>query len=184
MTEVTELMARVRSGDREAFDELCATLYDELHALAFVQRSRWEGDLTMGATAIAHEAYLKLASAVGSDWRDRAHFLAVAALAMRQVLLNYAQKRRARKRGGATPDLRLDEVNPAAPEIADEVLALDDALERLERISPRRTRVVEYRFFVGLQTREIAEVLGISSSTVEREWALASAWLRAELEEV
>ncbi len=183
MTEVTELMVRVRSGDREAFDELCSTLYDELHAIAYQQRRRWEGDLTMGATAIAHEAYLKLASAVGSDWRDRAHFLAVAALAMRQVLLNYAQKRSAQKRGGPGSNLRLDDVNPVAPEIADEVVALDEALQRLEEISPRRTRVVEYRFFVGLPAREIAEVLGVSPRTVERDWAMASAWLKAELEE-
>jgi RNA polymerase sigma factor (TIGR02999 family) len=182
-TEITGLLAAVRDGDRSAFDQLCERLYQELHDLARVQRSRWSGDLTMSSTALVHEAYLKLAGTDGADWQDRNHFLAVASRAMRQVLVNYAERRRAQRRGGDTVMVSLEQANPVAEDAADEVLALHEALAELEKVDERKSRIVECRFFAGLRVRETAEVLGVSVTTVEREWAVASAWLRRAMGE-
>ena len=180
-TAVGTLLLGVRQGSGESFNELCDLLYDELHRLARQHRRCWDRDFTLETTALVHEAYLKLADASSTDWKDRAHFFAVASRAMRQILVNYAERRCALKRGGGAPHLSLDEVNPVSPGAADEILALHEALERLGEYSARQARVVECRFFSGLRLRETAEVLGVSVSTVERDWTAASAWLREEM---
>ena len=180
-TGVADLLVGVRRGQTASFNELCDLLYEELRCIASRHRRRWDGDFTLETTALVHEAYLKLADASSFDWRDRAHFFAVASRAMRQILVNYAERRRAQKRGGGAPHLSLDEVNPVSPGAVEEILTLHEALERLAEYSERQARVVEYRFFSGLQLRETAEVLGVSMSTVERDWAAASAWLHEEI---
>lgn len=185
--EILGLLGRVREGDDRAFDTLVQILYRDLRGLARVQRRRWTGDYTMNTTALVHEAYLKLVGQESPDWRDRAHFLAVAATAMRQVLVNYAERRRAEKRGGGAPVVGIDAVevgepfNPVAEGVAEEVIALHRALERLAERSERQSRVVECRFFAGLSIRDTAAALGVSPATVKRDWAVASAWLHREL---
>ena len=187
---VSGLLARVRDGSRSAFDELVSLVYDELHELAKAQRRHWRGDHTLDTTALLHEAYLKVAAADSPDWQDRSHFYSVAARAMRQVLIDYARARAAGKRGGdrarvSFDELRLgaaDDAARRAVEAPDEILlALDDALTRLERCDARQARIVECRFFAGMTIRETATVVGLSTATVERDWAMARAWLFNEL---
>lgn len=178
---VADLLAGARASDKGALEELFELVYEELHALAHAQRRRWSGNYTLNTTALVHEAYLKLAGSTARSWKDRAHFLAVAARAMRQILVNYAERQSAAKRGGEAVVLPLEAAQPASPATAEEILALDEALGRLESRSRRQARVVECRFFTGLDVTETAEVLGVSAATVKRDWALASAWLYQEL---
>ncbi|MDH3734707.1 MAG: ECF-type sigma factor [Gemmatimonadota bacterium] len=183
--DITALLHAVREGDREALDRLFRLVYDELRTIAHAQRRRWTGDETMGTTAIVHEAYLKLAGVNHLEADDRSHFFTLASRAMRQILLNYARDRKAKKRGGGRVEVSLDtppligDLDEAA---ADRLIALDRALEELEGISGRPVRVVECRFFAGLTVAETAEALGISAATVKRDWAHASTWLRRRLE--
>jgi RNA polymerase sigma factor (TIGR02999 family) len=179
--QVTLLLRAVAAGDRQALDRLFDAVYGELKRLAHVQRRKWSGDYTLNTTALVHEAYLKLVRQDEVSWADRGHFYAVASRAMRQILVSYAERRCAAKRGGGADPLPLDEVNPVSPEAAGEILALDEALQRLASLEERQGRVVECRFFAGLPVRETAEVLGLSPATVKRDWALASAWLRREI---
>jgi RNA polymerase sigma factor (TIGR02999 family) len=179
--EITRLLAIVREGDSAALDELFSLVYEELRALSHAQRARWGGDYTLHTTALVHEAYVKMVGQQARNWQDRAHFLGVASRAMRQILVNYAERRCAQKRGGDVETIPLEDANPVGPEVAEELLALNHALDRLAQIDERRHRVVEYRFFAGLTIDETAELLGISSATVSRDWTLASAWLRREL---
>ena len=180
--DVTQRLRLAREGDRAALNEVFDLVYDELLRLAQGQRRRWSGDRTLDTTALVHEAYLKLVNQESPDWNDRGHFLAVAARAMRHLLVNYAQRRRAAKRGGDRQPVSLDEFNPVAEEVADEILALHENLERLEAVSPRQVSVVESRFYLGLSILETAEALSISPATVKRDWQLASAWLRREIQ--
>ncbi len=150
--------------------------------MAAAQRRRWVGDNTLNTTALIHEAYLKLSGGKEPNWRDRGHFLAVAATAMRHVLVNYAERRRAAKRGGGVPTVDLEHVNPVAPEVADEVIALHESLEKLARVNERQAKTVELRFFAGLSVEETAQTLGVSTATGKRDWSLASAWLHREIE--
>jgi len=175
------LLQRSGAGDREAFDALFSALYAELHVLAGQQRARWDGSYTLGATALVHEAYLKLVDQTRAQWNDRSHFLAVAGRAIRHILVNYAERKRAAKRGGGTAHVTLDERIALTDDIAEEVLALHEALERLQRVDERQARVVEARFFGGLTIEETAGLLGISPATVKRDWLLASAWLHREI---
>ncbi|TVP42123.1 MAG: sigma-70 family RNA polymerase sigma factor [Gemmatimonadales bacterium] len=168
-------------GDREAVDQLFAVTYEELKVLAHLHRRRWNGNPTLGTTVLVHEAYQKLSLRGSVNPRDRSHFLAVAAQAMRQVLVNYAERQAATKRGGGVAALSLDEANPVAPDVAEEVLALNRALQELARAEPRKAQVVECRFFAGMTIEETAEALGISPATVKRDWVLATAWLRREI---
>lgn len=186
--DVTRLLRAARNGEREAVDDLFQSLYDELRHVAQQQRRRWEGNYTLNTTALIHETYLKLVDQQSADWRDRAHFYATAAIAMRHILVNYAEQRQAAKRGGGRTRVPLSEVervagglNPVPAQIAGEVLALHAALERLEKLSERQCRVVECRFFAGLPIPETASALGVSPATVKRDWATASAWLHREL---
>lgn len=179
--EITARLRAAQQGDREALDEVFTLVYAELRQRAKAQRRRWSGDNTLDTTALVHEAYLKLVDQSSAKWNDRAHFLAVAARAMRHVLVNYAEQRRAAKRGGGAPHVPLDENNPVSEEVAEEVLALHEALDRLAGISERQAQVVEARFYAGLSIEETAAALNVSPATVKRDWALASAWLHREM---
>ena len=179
--EITERLRLAQQGDRAALDEVFTLVYDELHRLAQAQRRRWSGDSTLDTTALVHEAYLKLVGQQDAGWNDRGHFLAVASRAMRHLLVNYAERRRAAKRGGGAAPVSLDDFNPVSEEVADEVIALHEALERLATVSDRQVRVVEARFYVGLSIEETAQALEISPATVKRDWQLAGAWLHREI---
>jgi RNA polymerase sigma factor (TIGR02999 family) len=179
--DLTSLLAAARGGDAEALDRLFSEVYEQLKQLAHGQRRYWDGDHTLNTTALAHEAYLKLIKQDHAGWQDRAHFLRVASKAMRHILVNYAERRLAQKRGGGARSVPLNECNPIAPQAAQEILDLHEALGRLAYLAERPVQVVECRFFAGLTIRETASALGVSRATVERDWTAASAWLRHEL---
>lgn len=178
--EVTGLLRAARSGDRAAFDRLLPKLYDELREVARWQLRREAEGHTLNTTALVHEAYLKL---VGQqvDWQDRAHFRAIAARAMRQVLVDHARRRGAAKRGGDWQRTTLDDERLPVEAGLDELVVLDDALERLEALDRRLRQVVEFRFFGGMTEEEMAEVLGVTVRTIQRDWVKARAWLYKEL---
>jgi len=182
-TSITALLEAAALGDGQAANELFTQIYPELRRLARQVRHGRAGE-TLNATALAHEAFMKLAGAGMVAWQGRAHFFAVAARAMRQILVDAARRRLALKRGGdADWHVSLDEASAAAPVRPAELVALDDALARMAALDPRRAAVVEHRFFGGLTLDETAEVLGVSTATVERDWRTARAWLAAELGE-
>ena len=184
---VTQLLTDPPHGDAAAVDELFALLYDELRAIAHRQRRRWQGDDTLQTTALVHEAFLKLVDQDRIAAESRAHFLGVAARAMRHILCNYARDQRAQKRGGGIAHVVLheskgDAVSSNAPsEPMGVLISLDEALRRLERVDPRQSKVVECRFFGGLTIEETAGALGVSQRTVKRDWAMAQAWLHREM---
>jgi RNA polymerase sigma factor (TIGR02999 family) len=186
-TRVARLLSQLPDGDAAAAEALFALLYDELRVIARRQRRRWRGDDTLQTTALVHEAFLKLVDQERIGARSRAHFLAIAARAMRHILCNYARDRRARKRGGAIAHVRLDEskANAAAGDSSSEpsevLVALDEALARLEQVDRRQSQVVECRFFAGLTIEETATALDVSPRTVKRDWAVAQAWLHREM---
>jgi RNA polymerase sigma factor (TIGR02999 family) len=180
-SRITVLLQRSREGDKDALESVLPLLYRELRRIAAGQLARERAGHTLQPTALVHEAYLRLVDQEQRDWVDRGHFLALAATAMRRVLVHHAERRAAAKRGG---DLRRVTL-PAelAGEDLPDMIALDRALERLAAIDPRGAQVVELRFFGGLSNEEAAGVLGLSSRTVEREWRVTRAWLRRELDE-
>ncbi len=185
---VGRLLQELQAGNRSAFNELLPLVYDELHRLAARQRQRWDGDETLDTTALVHEAYLKLADQTAPEWQNRAHFLGVAATAMRQILIDYAKRKCAAKRGGQRPHLPLHEVEAAllqsehVLQLSDEILvALDESLHRLEGWNPRQMRIVECRFFGEMSVEDTAEALGVSTATVKRGWGMAQAWLYRDL---
>lgn len=187
-TTVTRLLGEVRAGDSSAFDELLPILYGELKDRAQAQRRRWQGDDTLNTTALIHEAYLKLAAADDPDWETRAHFLAVASRAMRQVLIDYARIKHAEKRGGDRVPVTLDEMQlTPGPELsvdrAEALLALEDSLRRLSEQNERQSRIVECRFFGGMTIRDTATALGLSPATVKRGWSMAQAWLYRDMKQ-
>ncbi len=179
--EVTQLLIAYGQGDRQALDRLLPVVYSELHGIAARQMRHERADHTLNATALVHEVYLKLMDQNQVSWQNRAHFFAIAARAMRQVLISYARKHNAEKRGGGAPNTLLDGKEIALGERADELLALDEALTRLAGFDERLAQVVEYRFFGGLTIEETAAVLDVSSMTVKRDWNKAKAWLYREL---
>lgn len=184
---VTRLLADFENGDRAALNALFPIVYDELRLLAHRQRRRWNGDTTLGTTALVHEAYLKLVDVDRIGASSSVHFLRVAAMAMRQILCNHARDQKALKRGGNSPKVGLDgiadklEASAFADGQVEMLTDLDDALRRLEEADPRLGEVVECRFFGGLTIEETAKALGTSPATVKRDWALAKAWLYREL---
>lgn len=185
---VARLLGELRAGNPDAFDGLLPLVYDELRQLARRQRHRWYGDETLTSTALVHEAYLRLVDQSAVEWESRAHFLAVASRAMRQILLDYAKRKRAAKRDGGRERIPLHEVEAVlgasedAVEVQSEALiALEESLRRLEACEPRQSRIVECRFFCGMTIEETAEVLGISVASVKRGWAMAQAWLYRDL---
>jgi RNA polymerase sigma factor (TIGR02999 family) len=171
---VTRLLEEARDGKTTALDRLLPIVYDELRRIADMELRRESPGHTLRATALVHEAYFKLTSGSAIEANDRGHFLAVAARAMRQVLVDYARKRKSAKRGGDWIRTTLNEGSGAREFDADELLALDRAMEELD---PRQRQVVDLQFFAGLEGAEIAEVLGLSERTVRRDWAKARAWL-------
>jgi len=192
---VTELLVELRAGRDEAAEPLFEAVYDELRRLARGKRRRWKGDPSLRTTALAHEAYVKLVGDEERSWQDRSHFFAVAAQAIRQILMNEARRRRAQKRGGDAPALSLEELretmDPTADASADRTISteeeaellvlLDEALGRFAEAHPRAARGVECRFFGGMTIEETAEALSVSESTVSRDWNLAKAWLYREM---
>jgi RNA polymerase sigma factor (TIGR02999 family) len=178
--DVTRLLAQLRGGNQEAADQLVPLVYNELRRMAGAYMQRERPGHTLQATALVHEAYMRL---VGQEKaQNRAHFFAIAAHTMRQVLLDYARRRHADKRGGAgARKVDLDAELFVAAEALEDVLAIDEALGRLEQIDPRQSRLVELRFFAGLDVEEAAEVMGVSPTTIKREWRSAKAWLQREL---
>jgi RNA polymerase sigma factor (TIGR02999 family) len=181
-TELTELLARLRGGNRAALDQAVARVYDELRQVAARQLRRERDGHTLYPTALVHEAYLKLSGAPGVPAVDRAHFVAIAARAMRQILVDYARQRGAGKRGGDFVRTTLDDKDLAdTPAFDADLIALDAALDRLGALDERARTVVEHRFFIGLTEEETADLLHLSVRTVRREWVKARAWLHAEL---
>lgn len=179
--EVTALLGEVRGGDRQAFDRLFPLVYEELRRIAGGQLRRERPGHTLQPTAVVNEAYLKLVGGVDVEWQDRAHFVAVASRAMRQILVDHARRQNADKRGGGRVHTTLTNKQVGLDAQTDEILALDSALDRLEALDPRLRKVVEYRFFGGLTEREIGELLGVTHRTAQRDWAKARAWLYKEL---
>ena len=187
---VTRLLAAMREGDPNAANALFPLVYDELRALAHRKRQGWHGDETLNTTALVHEAYLKLIGQPEAAWESRSHFFAVAAKAMRHILITYAERRQRQKRGGDQQKVSLDELEALmgnkglafSEERTETLLVLDEALQRLERHSERQGRIVECRFFGGMTIQETAAALRISPATVKRGWMMAQAWLYREIE--
>ena len=182
MSDVTRILNGVQQGDPKAAGELLPLVYDELRKLAAHRMANEAAGHTLQPTALVHEAFLKLVGERERDWKNRPHVFALAAQAMRRVLLNHAEPRRAQKRGGDARKVTLFEAASLFEEQAEDLVALDEALTRLASFDEAKCRLVELRFFGGLTTEETAEVLGVSSRTVERDWRLARAWLRKEVE--
>lgn len=180
---ITVLLSAARDGRDGASDRLFTAVYDELRALARSNRRRWHGNETMNTTALIHEAFLKLSGSENLDWQNRTHFYATASKAMRQILISYATRANAAKRGGKAADLSADDLPLMSQSTAEDLLLLTQLLEPLEADSPRRCRVVECRVFGGMGVRETATALGISPATVKRDWQIASAWLRLQMQE-
>jgi RNA polymerase sigma factor (TIGR02999 family) len=176
-TPVTELLVRWRSGDGDALQALMPLVYDEMRRLAHRYLRRERPGHTLQSTALVHEAFVRLTGNAPPQWEDRAHFFAIAARLMRQILVEYARSRSAGKRGGDAVKLAIDSVDVPGQSPGLDIVALDDALKDLARIDPQQSRVVELRFFSGLSIEDTAEVLGISESTVKRDWNTARVWL-------
>lgn len=179
--EITHFLHALGVGKEAALDELFSAAYAVLHDLAHAQRRSWSGRLSPSTTGLVHEAYLKLSEHESPRWRSRGHFFAVTTRAMRQILVDHAKRRRAAKRGGGRPHVRVDEERLIDDSRIEDLLALDEALTRLERQNPRQARVIECRFFAGLKIEETAEALAISPTTVKRDWRRGQAWLYRQL---
>ena len=178
---VTQLLAEWSNGDSAALAELTPLVYEELRRLAHHYMEGQRRDHTLQTTALVNEAYLRLADQTAPDWKSRAHFFALAARAMRQILVSYARSNRAQKRGGGAVRIELDEAAILSPEQSKEIVDLHEALGRLESVDSRKARVVELKYFGGLNYDEIAEVLKIARVTVRRDWEFAKLWLYTDL---
>ena len=178
---VTELLIKWRNGDKAALNELLPQVYGQLRRLANYYLQQERPDHTLQPTALVHEAYLRLMGEKQIDWQNRAHFFGIASVRMRQILVEHARGRQAAKRGGGEYRLSLSEVDPVEKRDMS-LLALDDALQKLEIFDSQKARLVELRYFGGLTIEETAEVLQISPATVKRDWNLAKAWLRNEIQ--
>lgn len=179
---ITEMLREWSDGEAGVIDELLPHIYNELHRQAAAYMRRERPDHTLQTTALVHEAYLKMVDQREVHWRSRGHFFALAAQAMRRILVDHAKSRRREKRGGAGEDVPLDEAFlTAADEASVDILALDEALSRLAAFDPQQERIVEMRYFAGLSLEETAAALGISRATAARDWTVAKAWLHREL---
>ncbi len=176
---VTALLEKLTAGQAEALDELIPQVYSELNEIAHRHLRGERPDHTLNTTALVHEAYVRLVDVHRVQWQGRAHFFAMASRVMRRVLVDHARSRGRQKRGGAAIAVTLDEAIAQTPGDSDDLLALDEALTRLEALNKRQSRVVECRVFAGLGVEETAAALGISPATVKRDWTLARAWLNA-----
>jgi RNA polymerase sigma factor (TIGR02999 family) len=181
--QVTVLLKRLKKGDPEASNRLIPLVIEELRRLARHYMRNERVGHTLQPTALVNEAYLRMIGYRSLDWQSRSHFIGVAASIMRQVLTDYARRRLAAKRGHDLEDVRLDDLRDSlSVEQSEELLALNEALDRLKQMNPRQSQIVEMRYFGGLSIEETSEALGVSPITVKRDWAVARAWLRAELE--
>lgn len=178
---ITQLLHAWSDGDQSALDQLMRAVYDNLHRLAQSYMARERPDHTLQATALVHEAYLRLLDSAQPSWQDRAHFFAVCARTMRHILVDWARSRQALKRGNEEPAIRLEEAIGEMGEPGMDLVAVDEALTALAAVDPRKSQVVEMRFFGGLSTKETAEVLKVSEITALRDWKFAKSWLRREL---
>jgi len=179
--EITRLIQEHRNGSRDALDRLFPLVYDALHSMAHRALLHERSNHTLSTTALVHEAYFRLVDQERAGWNDRAHFLAIAATAMRRILVDYARRQKRLKRGGARRAVTLDDAMLVADQRADTLLALDEALSALGTLNERLGRVVECRFFAGLTTEETAAALQVTTRTVERDWQKARAWLYTRL---
>jgi RNA polymerase sigma factor (TIGR02999 family) len=181
-TDITQALVELSEGNRAALDRLLPLVYDELRRMAERELRRERGDHTLSPTALVHEAYLRLVQLDRISWRGRAHFYGACAQVMRRVLISYARMKKAEKRGGAEAQaVPIENVMVVAEERPEQLVALDEALERLATLNPRHARVVECRFFAGMDVDQTAEALGVARATVKRDWAAARAWLNREL---
>lgn len=179
--DVTQLLVAHGSGQAGALERLVPLVYDDLRRVARMQLGRHRPGDSLNTTGLVHEAYVRLVDQSRATYRDRGHFFAVCAIAMRQIVVDYARRRGRQKRGGDHVHVPLDEANSPAAREAGHVLDVDEALQKLAAENPRLARVVECRFFAGFNEQETAEALGMSLRTAQREWFKARAWLRAEL---
>ncbi len=181
--EITRLLGELGDGNQSALDRLLSLVYSELRDLAHKQRVRWQGDHTLNTTALVHEAYLRLSDGVQLDLESRKHFMRVAAKAMRYVLLDHARSKGRQKRGGDQQRVPFNDELQVSDQEAEELIALDEALKRLEARDERKSQIVECRFFAGMTIEETAAVLDLSPATVKRGWKMARAWLYREIAE-
>ncbi len=180
-SDITQILSRARQGERGAADRVFSAVYDELRRIAHIQLQRAPHERTLNTTAVVHEAYLNLMRGTSVEWEDRGHFFAVAATAMRNILVSFARRRLAQKRGAGASLAQLDEAEGAVSIHAEEVLDLHDALSRLSDVDERLARVVDLRFFAGLSIEETAHALGVTDRTVKRDWRVARAFLYNEI---
>lgn len=179
--EITGLLRAAAAGGEQADDELFGHVYKELRKIARAHRHNWRGNDTLNTTALINEAYIKLADQSDADYQDRTHFFATASKAMRHILINYAERRNAAKRGSGLEELCIDDLQLADDEAVEDLLELNTLLQQIEGDSPRRCRIAECRVFGGMTISETGQALGISPATVKREWSLLSAWLYREI---
>lgn len=182
--KITQILRDWSEGNKEALDQLIPLVYDELHRLAMHRLRQERPGHTLQATALVNEAYMRLADWQNVDWQNRAHFIGVAAQVMRNILVDYARKHGAEKRGGDRYRISLAAVPNLAQERDFDLVALDDALTSLAAIDAQQSRIIELRYFGGLSIEETAEVLGVSAATVSREWKIAKMWLRREMDNI
>lgn len=188
---ITQLLQAMQAGDERALDKLFALAYDELHRMAKMRRRDWiGGDYTLNTTALVHEAYIKLADQANPDWNNRSHFMGVAAKAMRHILINYAERRRTKKRGGDVQKFSLEaeriggeEAISMSEDQADKLLSIESALKKLEQTNERQAKIIECKFFGGMTNDETAASVGVSKATVKRDWVMAQAWLYREIKD-
>ncbi len=178
---VTQLLQLSSEGNRDALDQLLPLVYDELRRVARHQISKERANHTLQATALVNEAYLKLIGQHSVDWQNRAHFFSIAAETMRRILVNHAVERNAQKRGGGMTLLSLDEEIDFIHQRDLDMLALDEALKKLEEFDQTQAKIIELKFFGGMTNEEIASVMGVSESTIKREWRMAKAWLQTKI---
>lgn len=179
--QLTQILKDLNAGDDSASERLAAAVYDELHKLATAQLRQERGGHTLQPTALVHEAFMRLVGGSATEFDSRAHFFGAAAQAMRRILVEHARARRTQKRGGDARRVPLDSADPCVDDGAEQVLAVNDALERLSAVDERKRQVVEMRFFAGLSVEEIADALGVTPRTVQRNWTAAKAWLAREI---
>ena len=180
--DITQLLGRLSAGDEKAGEELFPVIYDQLHGLAKRYMRRERSDHTLQPTALVHEAFIKLTGSRSTSWESRAHFFAVAAKAMRQILANHAESKKAAKRGGGQHRVTLSGLaTPPGVDAEIDLKNLEAALVKLSELSPRQARIVEMRFLANLNEEEIAHVIGVSTRTIQREWRMAQAFLECEL---
>lgn len=182
MSDVTQILSAIEAGDPSAAEELLPLVYDELRRLAAHWLAQEQVGQTLQATALVHEAYVRLVVGEAQQWNSRGHFFAAAAEAMRRILVENARRRSRVKHGGGRQRVDLDSGAVAAPEFDENLIALDEALDRLAKVDPDSAELVKLRFFAGLTIPQAAEVLGISPRTVDFRWSFARAWLRREIE--